>query len=377
MMILKQAPTSNMTKIKLNHVVLATLIATAITPAFAEESISSSFFVYGKIGQAKTDVNNQQLIESINATMSNAQLTTVDDSGAAAGLGIGYQFNSWFSVELGYADLGERIVSYTTTSLDEAYYPNLSTVYPKSANGLSFSINAFWPINNDIKVGAKLGTLRWKSDLDTVEGSDNVQHYKGIGNDIWFGIEANYQLTTSLQLFTTYDHYGIDTQDVDFFGVGARYYFEHQTKKQAKVPPVVTATVAPEYVTSEPVPRTLESNTPVQITLAALPLPFELVLLFENDKEVLQDSALEALAEIGYTLSTYQSDITISGHTSSNGPQGYNQALSERRAEIVAQYLKETFGVTANHVQGFGEQQLKEQGNDAKNRRVEINIVFM
>jgi hypothetical protein len=230
-MITTLKPTAKkLTKKRLNSVAVASLLAMSITPALAAENPTSPWFMYGKLGMAKTDVSKQELIADFSATLTDAQLTSLDDSGVAGGLGLGYQLNQWLSVELGYKDLGEREVNYTGTPLNDAFYPSVSKVYPKSADGMSLSVNAFWPINDEIKVGAKMGVMHWKNDFDTLEGADNVQTYKDKGDDIWFGVEANYQLTSKLQLFATYDHYTLDTQDVDFFGIGARYFFGHQKK---------------------------------------------------------------------------------------------------------------------------------------------------
>ena len=67
------------------------------------------------------------------------------------------------------------------------------------------------------------------------------------------------------------------------------------------------------------------------------------------------------------------------GHTDNVGAEGYNFALSQRRAASVGQFLQ-TQGVTGNrlNIQGFGMSRpiasnATEQGR-AQNRRVEIAI---
>jgi len=72
--------------------------------------------------------------------------------------------------------------------------------------------------------------------------------------------------------------------------------------------------------------------------------------------------------------------IDVYGHTDSTGSDAYNQALSERRARAVADYLiSRGVGYARIRSQGFGESQPiasndSEQGRQA-NRRVEIKIV--
>ena len=72
--------------------------------------------------------------------------------------------------------------------------------------------------------------------------------------------------------------------------------------------------------------------------------------------------------------------IDVYGHTDSTGSDSFNMALSQRRAQAVADYLSSR-GVSAARIrsQGFGETQpIADNGTDlgrAKNRRVEIKIV--
>ncbi|MGD9811147.1 MAG: OmpA family protein, partial [Sphingobium sp.] len=72
--------------------------------------------------------------------------------------------------------------------------------------------------------------------------------------------------------------------------------------------------------------------------------------------------------------------IDIYGHTDSDGSDAYNQGLSQRRAQSVADYLS-THGVQSARMEtrGFGETQpiadnATAEGK-AQNRRVEIKIV--
>ena len=72
--------------------------------------------------------------------------------------------------------------------------------------------------------------------------------------------------------------------------------------------------------------------------------------------------------------------LKVKGHTDSTGPESYNQGLSERRAQAVADYLIAQ-GVSSSAVstQGFGESQPIATNNTADgrkaNRRVEFEVV--
>jgi outer membrane protein OmpA-like peptidoglycan-associated protein len=66
----------------------------------------------------------------------------------------------------------------------------------------------------------------------------------------------------------------------------------------------------------------------------------------------------------------------LGGHTDAKGPDGYNQNLSERRAETVKKFLMENYKIPAENLvsAGYGETDLKNKVDPvaAENRRVQI-----
>ena len=109
--------------------------------------------------------------------------------------------------------------------------------------------------------------------------------------------------------------------------------------------------------------------------------------LFEFDKATLI-MPQPKLDEIARALvdNPHIDNVTITGHTDRLGSEDYNQELSERRADIVKQYLVE-HGVAANRLRaiGRGESQPVVQCNDTDraalikclepNRRVEVEQI--
>ena len=87
------------------------------------------------------------------------------------------------------------------------------------------------------------------------------------------------------------------------------------------------------------------------------------------------------LDQVASTLTQYEKTyVDVLGHTDSTGSDAYNQALSERRASAVADYLS-TRGVQSARLaaRGYGESQPKASNLDAAgrsaNRRVEIRLI--
>lgn len=103
-------------------------------------------------------------------------------------------------------------------------------------------------------------------------------------------------------------------------------------------------------------------------------------ILFSFDSDELSDSAKTNLTNLADILKEYpDTDITIQGHTDSQGNSDYNQELSERRAITAANYIAEN-GIEGSRLTiiGFGEEEPK-YSNDtdlgrSQNRRVEFVI---
>ena len=104
-------------------------------------------------------------------------------------------------------------------------------------------------------------------------------------------------------------------------------------------------------------------------------------ITFDVDSTRIYPGAYAALDRVAEVLRRYpQSYVDVIGHTDSTGSEAYNQRLSERRAEAVANYLRSR-GVQPERiaVYGMGETQpiatnATPEGR-ARNRRVEIRII--
>lgn len=109
-------------------------------------------------------------------------------------------------------------------------------------------------------------------------------------------------------------------------------------------------------------------------------------VLFDFDKSDIRADARPVLGQLaGVLLSMPGDPVVITGHTDAKGSDDYNQALSERRAELVRNWLAD-LGVEADRMtpDGMGEAQpvapnQHPDGSDdpegrQKNRRVEFLI---
>lgn len=118
----------------------------------------------------------------------------------------------------------------------------------------------------------------------------------------------------------------------------------------------------------------------IQRNADTLTLTFRSNLLFDVDSSALKPAAHDEMFRVAKVLNQYpQTTLLVAGHTDSTGAEAYNQALSERRAEVVKNSLASS-GVNPQRIRtvGYGESQ-PVAGNDTEagrqlNRRVVITI---
>ncbi|MEZ5750628.1 MAG: OmpA family protein [Paracoccaceae bacterium] len=124
----------------------------------------------------------------------------------------------------------------------------------------------------------------------------------------------------------------------------------------------------------------LGSNVGVVNTGSEIVVTMPQDILFETDSADLRPDLRADLTTIAANLQRYpDSVVLVTGHTDSTGTAGYNQRLSERRADAVAGVLI-TAGVPPRRIMARGAGQTQPvASNDteygrAQNRRVEITI---
>lgn len=103
-------------------------------------------------------------------------------------------------------------------------------------------------------------------------------------------------------------------------------------------------------------------------------------ITFDTNQSAIRSNFYDVLNSVAIVLNEFdKSFVDVKGHTDSTGSDEYNLALSERRANSVAQYLTSQQVLSQRLiVQGFGEAQPIADNNTMAgreaNRRVEIQI---
>lgn len=123
-------------------------------------------------------------------------------------------------------------------------------------------------------------------------------------------------------------------------------------------------------------PAPAPASAPAPVVVAREVITFN--LLFDFDKSEIKEEMIPSLEQAKIVLDEDSSaSFVLSGHTDSSGPEGYNQGLSERRAEAVKAWLvKEGVPSARLSTVGYGENRPKYDNSTKEgrklNRRVEM-----
>ena len=105
----------------------------------------------------------------------------------------------------------------------------------------------------------------------------------------------------------------------------------------------------------------------------------DLEINFEYNSADISSKSLSSVQALGRALSNSDlkgSTFVVAGHTDAAGGEGYNQDLSERRADSIKRYLVDKYGISGSDLVtvGYGKSKLKDpsQPMAEANRRVQV-----
>lgn len=126
--------------------------------------------------------------------------------------------------------------------------------------------------------------------------------------------------------------------------------------------------------------RSLSNSEREEIATLAKDKPnIDLEITFEYNSAEISSKSLPAVQTLGRALTNPDlkgSTFIVAGHTDAAGGEGYNQDLSERRADSIKRYLSDKYGIAGTDLVtvGYGKSKLKDPANPMAevNRRVQV-----
>ena len=294
-------------------------------------------------------------------------LTVADETSFGFEFGLGYDINRWLSAELHIADLGEAGIAFLGSDVGDIGY----LVYGATAvTYLLGSRDGFIPLaRGGDGAFRRLGlSLFTRFGIGGMSNDSPLSYERDHASHAVFGVGVEYGFRNGFALRA--EAQGFDT-DARYLGIGVlkRFGQDEQAKAVLPVPPVETT---PEPAAALPAP---EPEPPEPIRSVDLPS----AVYFAFDKADLSARAMSDLDRFAEAMTENDFMISIGGHTDWLGTERYNEGLSDRRADVVADYLvSRGLSRTRIDAQGFGESRPAtddetDEGR-ALNRRTELRL---
>ena len=324
------------------------------------------WYMGASTGPTRARIDDARILQSLGSSgLGNATLIDQDrDHGAK--VFAGYQFNRFMALEGSYFDLGTFGFAASTTPAG-----TLGGEIRLRGVGLDAVLSA--PLTDKFSVFAKVGA-NYAEARDRFSASGAVTTPASVADKTELnpkiGLGMQYALTDALSLRAELERYRINDAvgsrgDVDHLSIGLVYSWG-QTRAPVQVAaaqaappapvvevlPVVVVVVEPPPAPPKPVPAPPAQPAPAP-KVAVVVVPTKVTLsadsLFAFDKSTVSPDGKQQLDNFAAKLKTLDYEfVTVTGHTDRLGPHLYNLRLSERRAQVVGDYLHTVAGIPAD-----------------------------
>ncbi|MPY25952.1 OmpA family protein [Shewanella sp. YLB-07] len=265
------------------------------------------------------------------------------------GLYAGYQFTSWFALEAAVTDYGSPDASYGVNNVS-------ADIWGSELSGV-FSYDVSEHLDAYLRVGAAYQGIDKESTWGDAQTSNEWGIVSAVGLD--YRLSKNWSLRGEYQFIDGIGDEEVMQADMHFVSLGLSYHFGQ--KRQFIAAPI------PEMV--EPVVEWVLVTTQVSLKPSAT---------FNFDSSIIKASA-QLTALITQLQLSSEGSIEITGHTDSSGSAKYNQWLSERRANAIADHLIQN-GISSSRITAIGKGESSPAASNetaegrAENRRVDITF---
>lgn len=183
------------------------------------------WYVWFNQGYVAGDGSRSKFINTLAAEGLTAQVSQYDDDRSAYQLGLGYQWREHWSVEAGWADLGDVTTEFSSDLLvsEVADFINgVASVHPKSPQGVSLSGRYLYPLGSGLHLGGSLGMWRWASEYSLAADSESVSNSES-GLDPFFGLAAEYRINRYFAARLQWQQFYFDDEAARLVSLGLIY----------------------------------------------------------------------------------------------------------------------------------------------------------
>jgi len=290
-----------------------------------------------------------------------AAALSCDDTDVAASVFGGYRFNSYLALELAYSDLGEA----------HATYPRLTTTLDVTGKmrGYGLDLLVSIPINDVLSAYARGGAFYAESETRSAEfRAEETSWSPAAGAGLAWRFQPRWQARLQYLFVSGVGGTQTGESNAEILSLGLSYVFGQKSKPAST--PVAVAPVPPPPSPPPPAP----AAPPLPPCPAPLPAWDTLIYFAFDSDEPLAIESLELLMQ--RMQQSPRTTVRIAGYADTSGSSAYNLALSQRRAQAVADRFRAR-GIAANRidVSGLGESEVSvgaDSMRDALSRRVRV-----
>ncbi len=344
--------------------VLRLLMLAGIAPWLAAPSFAQdSYYYFGAgAGKSRTNLDAERIANDQVGSGLDITGLTRDNADNAYKVFLGYQFNRYVGLELGYFHLGQFKLHATTV-------PAGTLDGKVLVQGGSFDVVGTMPISENFsalgRIGAQVARTR-----DTFSGSGAVAVMNATPSErelnVKVGVGLQYAFSQSLMVRAEAERFRINDAmgnkpTVNLYTVSLVVPFGRSAAPASRV-----AMGSPAYAADAPAPVAMTAPAPApEPVVAQAPAPAQAPVIrdvsyaaesmFSFDKATLHPEGMQALDAFALQLQGVQYDtITVKGYADRLGSDEYNQTLSLQRAEAVKAYLVNSGKLDASRISTVG-----------------------
>ncbi len=227
-----------------------------------------------------------------------------------------------------------------------------------------------------------LGVGDLERSYNAINPSQHRETLVNLGGGVKYNLSRSWQVRTDLRAFNSLDNEYTDVA----VNVGLSYLLG---KKSAPV----AATPAPAVVSDRDsdgdgvpdsrdkcpdTPRTHKVDADGCSIKLTETVSVDLKITFDTNKAEIKPALQSEVAKLASFMNQYaDTEVTVEGHTDSQGAEAYNQQLSQRRAEAVRDALINNHGISADRVRavGYGESRPVADNSTAAGREQNRRVV--
>ena len=208
---------------------LCVMSAMALMTA-SEVQAEENWYVGVAAGPTSLDYSAADLTSDLSSLGWTINNPSVDDSNTAWKVYAGFQFNEWFAVEAGYADLGEVVTQFGATippTQIDALLSDTLSVHPYQGDGwMVAGVVRYAFVPDQFLVVGRAGLFRWesKTTVRVISGGTGSVAGDDSGTDGMFGVGIEWQLNEQWSLTADWERYKLN-EWLDVPSIGVRFSF--------------------------------------------------------------------------------------------------------------------------------------------------------